>query len=77
MLKKIQKPYTIHQEPGKLRITHKDKLRIDLLDGFKISDIRELKDFNFVYITKGYETKGTLNGEIVDMKVRYIQVFKN
>ncbi|CUQ30385.1 hypothetical protein [Clostridium baratii] len=73
---KQRKPYVIHQEPGKVRITNRDKLRVDLLDGFKISDILELKKFNFIYLTKGYETKGLLNGEIVDMKVRYIQVFK-
>lgn len=49
------KDYIIYKQFGKEDIKDGDLLRVDLIDGFKIKDIEELKDFNLVYETKGHE----------------------
>lgn len=43
------KDYIIYKQFGKEDIKEGDLLRVDLIDGFKIKDIKELKDFNLVY----------------------------
>lgn len=68
--------YRIYKAPNKEGINDKDTLRVDLFDNFKIKDIKELQDFNIIYITKGHEDKANIKGKLVSRKVRYIQVFK-
>ena len=70
------KDYIIYKQFGKEDIKEGDLLRVDLIDGFKIKDIKELKDFNLVYETKGHEYFCTKKGKKVTRSVRYIRVFK-
>lgn len=58
------------------KIEDKSKLRVDLFGDMKIKNIKELKDFNIVYFSKGHEDLVTIKGEMIPRKVRYIQVFK-
>lgn len=68
--------YFIHKTFGKEKIKKGDLLRVDLLDGFKIKDIDELKNFNIFYETKGHEDFYMKKGERIKRKVRYIRVFE-
>ena len=69
------KGYRIFNTPYRKGISHKSKLRIDLLGDMKISDIEELKDFNVFYVSQGHEDFITTKGALIKRKVRYIQVF--
>lgn len=57
-------------------IVDKSKLRVDLYEDMKIKDIKELKDFNIVYFSKGHEDLVSIKSKMIPRKVRYIQVFK-
>ena len=70
------KEYRIFNTPYGKGISHKSKLRIDLLGDMKISDVEELKNFNVFYVSQGHEDFITLKGALVKRKVRYIQVFE-
>lgn len=58
------------------KIADKSKLRIDLYGDMKIKDIKELKDFNIVYMSKGHKDLIKIKGRMIPRKVRYIQIFK-
>ena len=58
------------------KIADKSRLRVDLFGDMKIKDIKELKDFNVIYVSKGHEDFVKIKGKLVNRKVRYIQVFK-
>lgn len=68
--------YVIYKEFGKEKINSGDLLRVDLLEGSKIKDIKELKGFNIVYETKGHTDSCMRKGKKVSRKVRYIRVFR-
>ena len=70
------KDYIIYKQFGKEDIKEGDLLRVDLIDGFKIKDIEELKDFKILYVSQGHEDLVSIKGKEVPRKVRYIQVFK-
>lgn len=42
-------------EPEKKHISTGDSLRIDLFNGFKISDVPELRGFRIRYFTSGHK----------------------
>lgn len=68
--------YNIFLSANEKKIDDKAKMRVDLLGNMKIKDIKELKDFNIVYISKGHEDTISIKGTKVPRKVRYIQIFK-
>jgi len=68
--------YKIFLSATDKKIVDKSRLRIDLIGNMKIKDIKELKDFNIIYISKGHEDFISLKGKMVNRKVRYIQIFK-
>lgn len=68
--------YKIFLSATDTRIEDKSRLRIDLYGNMKIKDVKELKDFNIVYCSKGHEDLVSVKGQMVNRKVRYIQVFK-
>lgn len=63
----MKKDYIIYKQYGKEDISHGDKLRVDLFNGFKIKDIPELQNFKIKYFTAGYKFYGGC--------VRYIQIY--
>lgn len=68
--------YKIFLSATDRKIEDKSKLRVDLFGDMKIKNIKELKDFNIVYFSKGHEDLVTIKGIMIPRKVRYIQVFK-
>lgn len=68
--------YKIFLSATDKKIEDKSKLRVDLFGDMKIKNIKELKDFNIVYFSKGHEDLVKIKGEMIPRKVRYIQVFK-
>lgn len=58
------------------KIKNQSRLRIDLYGDMKIKDVKELKDFNIKYCSKGHDDFVSIKGRKVPRKVRYIQVFK-
>ena len=71
------KDYKIFLSATDQKIIDKSILRVDLFGDMKIKDVKELKDFNIVYFSKGHEDLVTIKGEMIPRKVRYIQVFKS
>lgn len=69
------KDYVIHKSFGKVGFENGDLIRVDLLDGFKIKNIHELKNFNFYYEIKGHVDSVFRNGKKVERKVRYVRLF--
>ena len=69
------KDYVIHKSFGKVGFENGDLIRVDLLDGFKIKNIPELKNFNFYYEIKGHVDLAFRNGKKVERKVRYVRLF--
>lgn len=70
------KDYNIFLSPTDKNLNDKSRIRIDLLDGMKIKDIEELKDFKILYVLQGHEDFVSIKGEMVPRKVRYVQIFK-
>ena len=68
--------YKIFLSATDKEITDKSKMRVDLLGNMKIKDIKELKDFKILYVSKGHEDLVSIKCKEVPRKVRYIQVFK-
>ena len=68
--------YNIFLSATDKKIADKSRLRVDLFGDMKIKDIKELKDFNVIYVSKGHEDFVKIKGKLVNRKVRYIQVFK-
>ena len=68
--------YKIFLSATDSKIEDKSRLRIDLYGNKKIKDVKELKDFNVIYVSKGHEDFVKIKGKLVNRKVRYIQVFK-
>ena len=71
------KDYKIFLSATDKKIIDKSLLRIDLFGDMKIKDIKELKNFNIVYFSKGHEDLVSIKGQMIPRKVRYIQVFKS
>ncbi|WP_243124884.1 hypothetical protein [Clostridium cuniculi] len=71
------KDYKIFLSATDKKIVDKSILRVDLFGDMKIKDIRELKDFNIVYFSKGHEDLVSIKGQKIPRKVRYIQIFKS
>ena len=71
------KDYKIFLSATDKKIVDKSRLRVDLFGDMKIKDIKELKDFNIVYFSKGHEYLVYIKGKEIPRKVRYIQVFKS
>ncbi|MGU8478641.1 hypothetical protein [Clostridium perfringens] len=69
------KDYVIHKSFGKVGFENGDLVRVDLLDGFKIKNIPELKNFNFYYEIKGHVDSAFREGKKVERKVRYVRLF--
>ncbi|MCX0408340.1 hypothetical protein [Clostridium perfringens] len=69
------KDYVIHKSFGKVGVKNGDLIRVDLLDGFKIKNIPELKNFNFYYEIKGHVDSAFRKGKKVERKVRYVRLF--
>ncbi|MDZ4994732.1 hypothetical protein GNF80_17525 [Clostridium perfringens] len=69
------KDYVIHKSFGKVGVENGDLVRVDLLDGFKIKNIPELKKFNFYYEIKGHVDSAFRKGKKVERKVRYVRLF--
>lgn len=70
------KDYVIHKSFGKIGFENGDLIRVDLLDGFKIRDIDELRNFNFYYEIKGHIDYALKNGKKVARKVSYVRLFE-
>lgn len=70
------KDYNIFLSPTDKKLNDKSRIRVDLLDGMKIKDIEELKDFKILYVSQGHEDFVSIKGEMVPRKVRYLQIFK-
>ena len=70
------KDYNIFLSPTDKKLNDKSRIRVDLLDGMKIKDIEELKDFKILYVSQGHEDFVSIKGEMIPRKVRYIQIFK-
>lgn len=70
------KDYNIFLSPTDKKLNDKSRIRVDLLDGMKIKDIEELKDFKILYVSQGHEDFVSIKGEMVPRKVRYVQIFK-
>lgn len=68
--------YKIFLSATDSKIEDKSRLRIDLYGDMKIKDIKELKDFNIKYCSKGHDDLVSIKGKMIPRKVRYIQVFK-
>ena len=49
------KDYNIFLSPTDKKLNDKSRIRVDLLDGMKIKDIEELKDFKILYVSQGHE----------------------
>lgn len=64
----MKENYRIYKKFGKDIIENNDILRIDLFNNYKIKDIKELKEFKFIYEQKGHKD--------FNREVRYIRVFK-
>ena len=71
------KDYNIFLSPTDKKLNDKSRIRVDLLDGMKIKDIEELKDFKILYVSQGHEDFVSIKGEMVPRKVRYVQIFKS
>lgn len=71
------KDYKIFLSATDQRIVDKSILRVDLFGDMKIKDVRELKDFNIVYFSKGHEDLVSIKGQMIPRKVRYVQIFKS
>lgn len=69
------KDYVIHKSFGKVGFENGDLVRVDLLDGSKIKNIPELKNFNFYYEIKGHVDSAFRKGKKVERKVRYVRLF--
>lgn len=70
------KDYNIFLSPTDKKLNDKSRIRVDLLDGMKIKDIEELKDFKILYVSQGHEDLVSIKGKMIPRKVRYIQIFK-
>lgn len=70
------KDYNIFLSPTDKKLNDKSRIRVDLLDGMKIKDIEELKDFKILYVSQGHEDFVSIKGEMIPRKVRYVQIFK-
>lgn len=70
------KDYKIFLSATDNKIADKSKLRVDLFGNMKIKDIKELKKFNIIYFSKGYDDFVSIKGQLIPRKVRYIQIFK-
>ena len=71
------KDYKIFLSATDKNIVDKSLLRVALFGDMKIKDIKELRDFNIVYYSKGHEDLVSIKGKKTPRKVRYIQVFKS
>ena len=70
------KDYKLFLSAINTKLENKAKLRVDLIGDMKISEIKELKDFNLVYLGSSFEDFITINGNSIKRKVRYIQIFR-
>ncbi len=68
--------YNIFLSATDKKLDDKAKMRVDLFGDMKIKDIKELKDFNILYVSQGHEDLVSIKGKKVPRKVRYIQIFK-
>lgn len=68
--------YNIFLSATNKKLDDKAKMRVDLFGDMKIKDIKELKDFNILYVSQGHEDLVSIKGKKVPRKVRYIQIFK-
>lgn len=68
--------YNIFLSATDKKLDDKSKMRVDLFGDMKIKDIKELKDFNILYVSQGHEDLVSIKGKKVPRKVRYIQIFK-
>ena len=70
------KYYKLFLSAADTKLNNKSKLRVALIVDMKISEIKELKNFNVVYLGSSFEDFITIKGNSVKRKVRYIQIFE-
>ncbi|WWU63379.1 hypothetical protein QJR26_04580 [Clostridium baratii] len=70
------KDYKLFLSAVDTKLHNKSKLRVDLIGDMKISEIKELKNFNIVYLGSSFEDFITIKGNSIKRKVRYIQIFE-
>lgn len=69
------KDYNLFLSAKYTKLINKAKLRIDLIGNIKISEIKELKKFNILYLGNSFDDFITIKGFPIKRKVRYIQIF--
>ena len=67
--------YKIFLSATDKKINNKSHLRVDLYGDCKITDIKELKNFNILYVSQGHDDFVSIKGRMIPHKVRYIQIF--
>ena len=70
------KDYKLFLSAVDTKLHNKSKLRVDLIGDMKISEIKELENFNVVYLGSSFEDFITIKENSVKRKVRYIQIFE-
>ncbi|PWX25729.1 hypothetical protein CYK95_12640 [Clostridium perfringens] len=70
------KPYKIYKVGGG-KISVGDKLKVVLLDGFKLDYIDEFKGFKINILGEGVKDLVRLNGRLVDRIILFIEIISN